>query len=118
MGNLKTIHYNKSVVSGKLVVPGDKSISHRAIMLGSIANGKTKITGFLDGEDCLRTIDIFKLLGVSIVREGTNVSIDSPGINNWKTPTEELYCREFWYNSSSDAGYSCRFYYFISYFNW
>ncbi|WP_425505467.1 3-phosphoshikimate 1-carboxyvinyltransferase [Sporosarcina jiandibaonis] len=91
MGNLKTIHYNKSIVSGKLEVPGDKSISHRAIMLGSIAEGKTKISGFLDGEDCLRTIDIFKLLGVSIERVGTDVSIESPGINNWKTPTEELY---------------------------
>ncbi|WP_371812490.1 3-phosphoshikimate 1-carboxyvinyltransferase [Sporosarcina sp. Marseille-Q4063] len=91
MGNLKTIHYNKAIVSGKLEVPGDKSISHRAIMLGSIAEGKTTISGFLNGEDCLRTIDIFKLLGVSIERTGTDVSIDSPGINNWKTPTEELY---------------------------
>ena len=91
MGNLKTIHYNKSVLSGKLAVPGDKSISHRAVMLGSIAKGKTTISGFLNGDDCLRTIDIFKLLGVSIERKGTNVTIDSPGINNWKTPTEELY---------------------------
>ena len=91
MGNLKTIHYNNSVVSGKLEVPGDKSISHRAIMLGSIAKGRTTISGFLDGEDCLRTIDIFKLLGVSIDRQGTDVSIDSPGIKKWKTPTEELY---------------------------
>jgi 3-phosphoshikimate 1-carboxyvinyltransferase len=91
MENLKTIHYKNSIVSGKLEVPGDKSISHRAIMLGSIAEGKTTISGFLNGEDCLRTIDIFKLLGVTIDRQGTEVSIDSPGINNWKTPTEELY---------------------------
>ncbi len=73
MGNLKTIHYNKSVLSGELAVPGDKSISHRAVMLGSIAKGKTTISGFLNGDDCLRTIDIFKLLGVSIDRKGTDV---------------------------------------------
>lgn len=60
-------------------------------MLGSIAEGKTNITGFLDGDDCLRTIEIFKQLGVSIERSGTNVTIDSPGIQNWKTPVAELY---------------------------
>ena len=88
---LKTIQFNKPVLSGELAVPGDKSISHRAVMLGSIAEGKTSITGFLDGDDCLRTIEIFEQLGVSIERSGTNVLIDSPGINKWKTPTKELY---------------------------
>lgn len=78
-------------MNGQLVVPGDKSISHRSIMLGSIAEGQTNITGFLDGDDCLRTIAIFKQLGVSIERKGTNVMIDSPGIQNWQTPTAELY---------------------------
>ena len=60
-------------------------------MLGSIAEGKTHITGFLDGDDCLRTIDIFRQLGVSIERTGSEVTIDSPGMQNWKTPTEHLY---------------------------
>ena len=60
-------------------------------MLGSIAKGKTNVTGFLDGEDCLRTIDMFKQLGVSIERRGTEVFIDSPGMQNWQTPTEQLY---------------------------
>ena len=50
-------------------------------MLGSIAKGKTSITGFLDGEDCLRTIDIFRQLGVSIERKGTNVTMESPGMH-------------------------------------
>ena len=76
-----------------MVVPGDKSISHRAVMLGSIAEGKLQITGFLDGEDCLRTIDIFRKLGVSIERNGTRRTVDSPGIKDWKTPTEESLCR-------------------------
>ena len=64
------MEFNKPELKGNVVVPGDKSISHRAVMLGSIAEGKTQITGFLDGEDCLRTIDIFRQLGVSIERDG------------------------------------------------
>ncbi|KXH82016.1 3-phosphoshikimate 1-carboxyvinyltransferase [Sporosarcina sp. HYO08] len=89
--NLKTIAFNHSQLTGELTVPGDKSISHRAVMLGSIAEGTTRITGFLDGEDCLRTIDIFRQLGVSIEREGTNVTIHSPGMKNWTMPEGELY---------------------------
>ena len=91
MENLQTIHFKNKTLSGELKVPGDKSISHRSIMLGAIAEGKTEVTGFLDGEDCLRTIEIFKQLGVSIERNDTDVFIDSPGIKSWKTPTEELY---------------------------
>lgn len=91
MVETKTVTFNKPVVKGSIKVPGDKSISHRAIMLGSIAEGRTKIKGFLDGEDCLRTIEIFKRLGVSIERRGTDVLINSPGIKKWVTPAEELY---------------------------
>lgn len=91
MREFKKVHFNKPVLRGELAVPGDKSISHRAIMLASIAEGKSNVTGFLDGDDCLRTIKIFKQLGVSIERTGTKVAIDSPGIKKWQTPTEELY---------------------------
>ena len=87
----KTVTFNKPVLKGSLKVPGDKSISHRAIMLGSIAEGRTEIKGFLEGEDCLRTIDIFSRLGVSINRNGSDVVIESPGIRKWTSPTEELY---------------------------
>ena len=45
---------------GQIKVPGDKSISHRAVMLGSLANGVTEISGFLKGADCLSTIDCFR----------------------------------------------------------
>lgn len=79
-------------VKGTLRIPGDKSISHRAIMLGSIVKGKTTVTNFLDGEDCLHTIAIFQQLGVSIVREGTTVHIDSPGIAGWTSPSAPLDC--------------------------
>ncbi len=48
-----------SPIVGEIEVPGDKSISHRAVIFGSLAKGQTKIRHFLDGEDCLRTIDAF-----------------------------------------------------------
>ena len=56
----------RSGLKGEITVPGDKSISHRAIMLASIAKGDSKINGFLMGADCLATIDAFKALGIDI----------------------------------------------------
>lgn len=53
-------------MQGDIVVPGDKSISHRAIMLGAIAEGITTVEGFLDGEDCLATLHAFESMGVCI----------------------------------------------------
>src|SRR5215469_15838520 len=53
-------------IKGELTVPGDKSISHRALMLGGIAEGETEITGFLTGEDCLATLRALEALGVRI----------------------------------------------------
>lgn len=91
MTELKTVQFHKPVLKGSIKVPGDKSISHRAIMLGSIAEGRTVVTDFLNGEDCLRTIDIFRQLGVSIHQNGTDVIIDSPGMKNWVQPTKDLY---------------------------
>lgn len=55
-------------VKGSLRVPGDKSISHRSIILGSIANGTTRVSGFLEGEDCLATMAAFRAMGVDIQR--------------------------------------------------
>src|SRR5580704_9389900 len=57
-----------SSIEGELTVPGDKSISHRALMLGGIAEGDTEITGFLAGEDCLATLRALQALGVRIER--------------------------------------------------
>ena len=53
----------------KIKIPGDKSISHRAVILGAISDGKTEIEGFLTGADCLSTISCFQQLGVDIQRE-------------------------------------------------
>lgn len=87
----KVLQYNKPTLRGTLTIPGDKSVSHRSVMFGAIATGKTTVDGFLLGEDCLSTIDCFRKLGVKIDVEGTSVSIDSPGIEGWQEPTEILY---------------------------
>lgn len=80
-----------SPLTGTLQVPGDKSISHRAVMLGAIAEGRTHIKNFLDGEDCLHTIKIFRQLGVQIKQEGTEVEIMSHGFASFEEPTQPLY---------------------------
>ncbi|WP_186577798.1 3-phosphoshikimate 1-carboxyvinyltransferase [Aquibacillus kalidii] len=77
-------------LQGELYVPGDKSISHRAIIFGSLANGETKVTHFLDGEDCLRTISAFQAMGVSIKKEGQTVVIDGKGVSSLQEPTEPI----------------------------
>lgn len=63
---MKTIEQRTSPLRGEVTVPGDKSISHRAVMFGSIARGNTEISGFLPGADCLSTVDCFRRLGVEI----------------------------------------------------
>jgi len=66
-----------ALASGAVTVPGDKSISHRALILGGIANGRTEISGFLPGEDCLATLAALKSMGAHIDRTGdTRVSIE------------------------------------------
>jgi len=62
--------------SGTHTVPGDKSISHRSVILGAIAQGTTEVSGFLTGEDCLSTIRCFRALGVDIQLEKTNLIVD------------------------------------------
>src|SRR5699024_6307627 len=76
---------------GEIKVPGDKSISHRAVILGSLAKGVTKVTNFLDGEDCIRTIHAFKALGVSIEQDHTCLTIQSNGISSLEEPRIPLY---------------------------
>jgi len=67
---LKYIVEPRKTVRGDISVPGDKSISHRAIMLASIAQGQSHVTGFLEGEDCLATMNAFQQMGVQIDRVG------------------------------------------------
>jgi len=75
---------------GSIKVPGDKSISHRSIMLGSIANGVTNVSGFLEGEDSLATLEAFRQMGVQIDRTGSNVTIYGVGKNGLESPSKPL----------------------------
>ncbi len=78
-------------LQGELRVPGDKSLSHRCIMLGALADGRTRITGFLDGEDCLATLAAFQAMGVAIERpESTTVIIDGVGLHGLQAPPGPL----------------------------
>lgn len=78
-------------LKGEIEVPGDKSMTHRAIMLSSLAKGKSVIHKPLLGEDCQRTAEIFKLLGVDITITDDKIVVDSPGYENFKTPHQTLY---------------------------
>lgn len=88
---MKVLDYKHPSLNGRIRVPGDKSISHRSVMFGAIAEGTTTVEGFLLGEDCLSTIDCFKKLGVEIEVDGTNVRVESKGMDNWEEPKEVLY---------------------------
>ena len=79
-----------SSLRGEISVPGDKSISHRAIMLGSLAKGTTEVTNFLQGADCLSTISCFRKMGVSIENLGNKVLIHGNGLHGLKCPSEVL----------------------------
>ncbi|MGH8483226.1 MAG: bifunctional prephenate dehydrogenase/3-phosphoshikimate 1-carboxyvinyltransferase [Pseudomonas sp.] len=79
-------------LSGRIRVPGDKSISHRSIMLGSLAEGTTEVEGFLEGEDALATLQAFRDMGVVI--EGPHhgrVTIHGVGLNGLKPPPGPIY---------------------------
>ena len=78
-------------LSGTIAVPGDKSISHRAIIFAALAEGKTTITNFLESEDCLRTIAAFQAMGVHIQRSGTTVFVESGGLEALQEPETPIY---------------------------
>ena len=77
---------------GTLTVSGDKSISHRAVMLGSLATGTTEIEGFLPGEDCLSTIRCFRSMGVQIEQNGSSVKVFGRGLRELTAPDGILDC--------------------------
>ncbi len=77
-------------LKGTISIPGDKSISHRAVMFGSLAKGTTHITNFLSGADCLATIDCFRAMGVAIEQDGTEVTVHGNGLHGLKKPEKQL----------------------------
>ncbi len=79
------------VSDAEVTVPGDKSVSHRALMLGSIASGTTRISGFLAGEDCLATLAAMRAMGVDIERHGeTDVVVHGVGMHGLRAPEGPL----------------------------
>ncbi|MBD5464241.1 MAG: 3-phosphoshikimate 1-carboxyvinyltransferase [Lachnospiraceae bacterium] len=83
---LKKVHGLK----GEVTIPGDKSISHRAVMFGSISQGLTEVTNFLQGADCLSTISCFRKLGISIENTPEKILIHGKGLHGLSAPTEQL----------------------------
>ena len=85
------INLTKSAgLRGELTIPGDKSISHRAIMFGALSEGTTEITNFLQGADCLSTISCFQAMGVEIENMIDRVRIHGAGLHGLKTPQQML----------------------------
>ena len=79
-------------LQGELRVPGDKSISHRSIMLGALARGTTRVSGFLDGADCIATRDAFRAMGVAIDGpEQGRLTVRGMGLHGLRAPAVPLY---------------------------
>lgn len=81
-----------SALRGEITVPGDKSISHRSVMFGSISRGTTEITGFLQGADCLSTIACFQKMGIEIENRGDTVLVHGKGLHGLCAPSGILDC--------------------------
>ena len=79
-------------VTGSVTVPGDKSISHRSLLLGAIAEGTTEISGFLQAEDCLNTLNMIQQLGVPVEQSGDQLRVTGQGRMGLQAPTGDLYC--------------------------
>ena len=75
---------------GEITVPGDKSISHRAVMFGSLAKGTTRITHFLEGADCLSTISCFRKMGIDIENNNGEILVHGKGLRGLSSPTDIL----------------------------
>ncbi|NOX08033.1 MAG: 3-phosphoshikimate 1-carboxyvinyltransferase [Gammaproteobacteria bacterium] len=93
MSKVKFLLQPGGVLQGELRVPGDKSISHRSIMLGALAQGTTQVKGFLQGEDSLATLAAFRAMGVTISGpdEQGDVIIEGVGLNGLTAPKDDLY---------------------------
>ena len=90
MSNLKLTACAR--LRGTVDIPGDKSISHRAVIFNAVAEGSARITNFLTGADCLSTIACVRALGVDVVREGSEVHVRGVGLRGLREPVDVLDC--------------------------
>lgn len=84
------IFTRKTNLHGEITIPGDKSISHRSIMFGSLAQGTTEISGFLKGTDCLSTIGCFRQMGIHIEEKNDIIYVQGNGLHGLSTPSSTL----------------------------
>jgi len=77
---------------GAVAIPGDKSISHRAVIFNAVAEGNARVTNFLAGADCLSTIACVRALGVEVERQGTEVYVRGAGLRGLQEPADALDC--------------------------
>jgi len=75
---------------GTIIIPGDKSISHRSVILGSLSNGQVSVKNFLNSEDCLCTVSAMRQLGAKIVIDNTSLTIDGLGLTGLKNPANVI----------------------------
>jgi len=80
-------------IDAEITVPGDKSISHRALMIGAIANGKTQIRNFLDSDDTSATMEILRAMGIEIERKENEVIVEGKGLYGLSEPEGVLDAR-------------------------
>lgn len=79
-----------NALRGEVTIPGDKSISHRAVMLGAISEGTTRITNFLRGADCLSTIACFRKMGIDIEESPDQILVHGKGLHGLQAPADIL----------------------------
>ena len=77
-------------LKGEILIPGDKSISHRSIMCAALAEGDSIIRGFLKGEDCIATLDAFSKMGVNIDQHNNEIVVHGVGLQGLKKPNSEI----------------------------
>lgn len=90
MEEFMQFHTINQPLRGEITVPGDKSISHRAVMFGAIANGLTEVTNFLQGADCLSTISCFRSMGIDIENTPEKILIHGKGLHGLRAPSVTL----------------------------
>lgn len=79
-----------NTLKGTVTVPGDKSISHRSVMFGALAEGTTRVTNFLRGADCLSTIDCFRKLGIEVEESPQEILVHGKGLHGLSAPSSIL----------------------------
>ena len=81
-------------LSGEIFAPGDKSISHRSIILSAIAEGISEISGYLKGEDCLATLNAFKQMGIKIEEHDQKIKVYGNGLHGLRKPSGDFKLNE------------------------